>query len=472
MPFVNSVRGNFGAIGSVKGAQILTGTFGANSAFTVSENQWFSPGYFGVEVNNSYKAVNGATMKTIKYRRTQSSSYSWWFLISSKSGNNYSPVYGAVVTASDTGSAGDILTFDLSTASVTFGSRTVPSSGNYYISWHSGTGGYVGLTQSTASMWGRANDTTHNPLNGSGTISWAHYPSTYPQLGSTFTTSTFDRAGGFGISVSYQKEVASAALDGSSPEKAAASALAIKTLTGTTTNGWYWIKPTGYSTAKYVYCDMSTNGGGWMLMSWAYAGNLLGKNIADTETGSDINGGITSITTTTATTNDGGNLGQEFIDAIITNNRGACIAKYTLTGGANTVNNFYFNTDANSRFLPLANREGTGTGRGTGNLDTANRDNAGNTWLKTCNTSYTTSGGNGAGVATGGTNITYGGESWGIFPFNMLGGYSGNWGSSISSYYGTAPSNAFPAWNSSANGWTTGHNNGWGQHVSMWVKSV
>jgi hypothetical protein len=471
MPFVNSVRGNFGATGTVKGTLSLPGTFGANSAFTMPEIQWFSPGYFGVEVTNSYKAVNNALMKTVKYRRTSASSYSWWFLISSKSGNNYSPIYGAVVTAPGTGTVGDVMTFDLSTSAITFGSRKVPSSGDYYISWHSGVGGYPGLTEG-GSLFGRTNDATgFNPLNGSGTISWANYAGTYPQSGSTFTTNVFDRSGGMGISVSYDKEVTSIIKDGSTPEKAGVSALAIKTLTGTTTSGWYWIKPTGYSTAKYVYCDMTNQGGGWMLMSWVYAGNLLGKNVVDIETGSDINGGITSITTTTPSVNNGGNLGQEFIDAIITNNRGACIAKYTLTGGASTLNDFYFNTDANSRFLPLANREGTTTAR-TQTVDTANRDNPANAWLKTCNTSYTTSGGNGAGVATGGTTVTYGGEPWGVFPFNMNNGYSGNWGFSISSYYGTAPGNPFPAWGTSSNGWTTAHNNGWGQHVSMWVKSV
>jgi len=470
MPFVNSVRGNFGATGRVKGTDVLSGTFGANSAFAIPEIQWFSPGYFGVEVTNSYKAVNGATMNTIKYRRSQSASYSWWFLISSKSGNNYSPIYGAVVTAPGTGSAGDVLTFDLGTAAITFGSRTIPSTGNYYISWHSGTGGYAGLTQASASMYGAVNDTNWNPLNGSGSISWAFYGSTAPQSGSTFTTGTLDRAGGFGISVSYNKEVGSLLKDGSTPEKAGVSALAIKNLTGTTTNGWYWIKPIGYSTAKYVYCDMTNQGGGWMLMSWVHAGNLLGKNLVDTETGSDTNGGYSTILTTSATTNDGGNLGQEFIDAIITNNRGACVTKYTLTGGTDTVNNFYFNTNANSRFLPLANREGTATSR-TQTIDATNRDNPANAWLQTCNTSYTTAGGNGAGVATGGTTVTYAGQPWGIFPFNMQGGYSGNWGFSISTHYATS-SQPFPGWNSATNGWTTAHNNGWGQHVSMWVKSV
>ena len=53
------------------------------------------------------------------------------------------------------------------------------------------------------------------------------------------------------------------ALDGSSSARAGTNALAIKNLTGTTTDGLYWINlPSG---AKQMYCDMNTDGGGWML---------------------------------------------------------------------------------------------------------------------------------------------------------------------------------------------------------------
>jgi hypothetical protein len=37
----------------------------------------------------------------------------------------------------------------------------------------------------------------------------------------------------------------------------------IKALTGTTTDGLYWINVSG--TPKQIYCDMNTDGGGWML---------------------------------------------------------------------------------------------------------------------------------------------------------------------------------------------------------------
>ena len=52
-------------------------------------------------------------------------------------------------------------------------------------------------------------------------------------------------------------------LDGSSASRAATSAKAIKTLTGTSTSGLYWLKPTGFSYPAQFFCEMSYYGGGW-----------------------------------------------------------------------------------------------------------------------------------------------------------------------------------------------------------------
>lgn len=59
------------------------------------------------------------------------------------------------------------------------------------------------------------------------------------------------------------------AFDGSTEALAAKSAYAIKVATSTTTNGLYWITMSG-GVARQVYCDMSTDGGGWMRI---YNGN-------------------------------------------------------------------------------------------------------------------------------------------------------------------------------------------------------
>ena len=55
--------------------------------------------------------------------------------------------------------------------------------------------------------------------------------------------------------------------DGSTSASALASAVAIKSLTSTTTDGGYYIiDPSNASNAIYAYCNMSFDGGGWVLV--------------------------------------------------------------------------------------------------------------------------------------------------------------------------------------------------------------
>ena len=64
--------------------------------------------------------------------------------------------------------------------------------------------------------------------------------------------------------------------DGSSQSSAAVSAQAIKTLTGTNTDGTYWIELPGVG-ATLTYCIMNSaiNDGGWMMMLKATRGNTF-----------------------------------------------------------------------------------------------------------------------------------------------------------------------------------------------------
>ena len=77
-------------------------------------------------------------------------------------------------------------------------------------------------------------------------------------LRATANSKTADRA--FNIII---KELL---LDGSTSARANTSAQAINTLTGTTTNGLYWIKDSLNNTQQ-VYCDMSATNGKWMLVA-------------------------------------------------------------------------------------------------------------------------------------------------------------------------------------------------------------
>ena len=77
----------------------------------------------------------------------------------------------------------------------------------------------------------------------------------------TFTITATDSVGNsVGRSFSI---VVNPYLDGSSASRAATSAKAIKTLTGTTTSGLYWLKPSGFSHPAQFYCEMNYYGGGW-----------------------------------------------------------------------------------------------------------------------------------------------------------------------------------------------------------------
>jgi hypothetical protein len=92
--------------------------------------------------------------------------------------------------------------------------------------------------------------------------------------------------------------------DGSTSALVASSAEAIKNLTGTTTDGLYYINVNG--TARQVYCDMNTDGGGWMLVYKvdANGNNSCGNGTWDFHTAQSY-GGTTPPTTPYGTITNG-----------------------------------------------------------------------------------------------------------------------------------------------------------------------
>ena len=78
------------------------------------------------------------------------------------------------------------------------------------------------------------------------------------------TTITFDVTGTVGATNTVKTfNIIKRWKDGSTRALANTSAQAIKTITGTTTDGTYWIRPTGSPDAFQVHCYMSLESGGW-----------------------------------------------------------------------------------------------------------------------------------------------------------------------------------------------------------------
>tara|TARA_B100001250_G_scaffold122948_1_gene104420 strand:+ start:566 stop:1186 length:621 start_codon:yes stop_codon:yes gene_type:complete len=105
-------------------------------------SNWFAPGYFGLEFEESYRAPRGTTLNQIYYTRLQNSGYNWWFLIQKQvSGNEFTTTNGyriAVPNGSGTSQEGP---FSLATYTESFGGGTVEATGDSYLSWHSGVTG-------------------------------------------------------------------------------------------------------------------------------------------------------------------------------------------------------------------------------------------------------------------------------------------------------------------------------------------
>jgi len=251
--------------------------------------------------------------------------------------------------------------------------------------------------------------------------------------------------------------------DGATAARAAPHAAYIKAL-GINTTGYYWIKPAGTSTAYQVHCDMTNNGGGWMLVSFCGTGITNGAHVEDAYTGNVFNMGstTTSITNTNPTASTAGNMGQAFIDALVQNGRERGIALFRVHDSGTTWNSWYMTINSSARWYSVSGGR-NGCNGGT-SQNATNAALSGNQWLKTCSPTYTADSGNNGAGSISGTAVTYNNEGWGNFPFNMVNNSASNWGYSIA-----------PNYNNSTQGYShhnSCHSSGWNRAGNFWLKIV
>jgi len=185
-----------------------------------------------------------------------------------------------------------------STASGSLGSITELATGNHFtVSATDTDGDTVAYSLQSGSLAGLSLNSSTGVISGNPTDVSSDTTNNFT-LRATANAKTVDRA--------FSYITTNLLLDGSTEAKANTSASAIKTLTSTTTDGYYWIKASGMANAKQLWCDMNTDGGGYMRFWWfntveqVGASNGLGQSwVTDTKFG------IADISTITHTQNYG-----------------------------------------------------------------------------------------------------------------------------------------------------------------------
>jgi len=250
-------------------------------------------------------------------------------------------------------------------------------------------------------------------------------------------------------------------LDGLAEATAGTSAYQLKTLYPAYTTGYFWIKPTGGSVARQVWCDMSNLGGGWMLMSYCGTSVSTGTHVKDAYTGSAFDASSSTVAASNGGSGTAGNLGQSFIDSCVVAARSKGVALFRVN---NT--NWYFPTTSTSNWLVLSQRSRADHAN-LSTFDTTNMARTGNAWLKSCYPTYTADSGNNFAGTVSGAIVQMSEEKWNTFPGNMTNGSTTNWGYSISPYYNqtseTQNEGNYVTWPSS-------HSDGWSRSAYFWLK--
>lgn len=168
---------------------------------------WFSAGYFGVMTGTAagIKLTNGATYNFANMaspgNNNGTSSYQiWLMMVEYTSGTSYRTHWAGLFNLPNGSNSGPVtMVFDDAISEI--GSRTIPSTGDYYIAWLSGNGFASGGNPQN-SLWGyNGNDTASTDVRTSWIVWSSISGGAAPSVDKVYTTN--DGGGGYTVSLAY-----------------------------------------------------------------------------------------------------------------------------------------------------------------------------------------------------------------------------------------------------------------------------